>query len=103
MLATNIRFVSVHFAVILGIVETRFALCLPCRSTLRRGDMKHIIATLLAFPLIAGALAAQSGSVSGIVTGTENAPLAHARLKVLGTEIASESKADGSYRLMGLP
>lgn len=61
-----------------------------------------IVASLLLCPLLDPLLAQGEGFVAGTVTGPNNTPLENARIKVLGTDLKTESKSDGTYRLAGV-
>jgi hypothetical protein len=45
----------------------------------------------------------EKGLLTGTVTRTDKTPIENARVKVVGTDIIAETRADGSYRLWGIP
>ena len=47
--------------------------------------------------------AQERGLLTGIVTRIDKTPIENARVKVVGTDIIAETRADGSYRLWGIP
>lgn len=60
---------------------------------------------LVALPLLAApaVAAAQSGSISGVVSDSAKAPLPGAQVTVVGTRFSSTSGMDGRYRVVGVP
>ncbi|QJR34647.1 TonB-dependent receptor [Gemmatimonas groenlandica] len=64
--------------------------------------LRHVLVALsvLAAPAVA---AAQSGSISGLVSDSAKAPLPGAQVTVVGTRFSSTSGMDGRYRVVGVP
>lgn len=65
-----------------------------------RGRATLLAASLAASPVLA---AAQSGSLSGLVTDSARTPLPGAQVTVVGTRFAATSGLDGRYRIVGIP
>jgi hypothetical protein len=45
----------------------------------------------------------EKGLLTGTVTRTDNTPIENARVKVVGTDMVAVTRADGSYRVWGIP
>jgi iron complex outermembrane receptor protein len=65
-----------------------------------RGRALVAAVALLVTPALA---AAQSGSLSGLVTDSAKAPLPGAQVTVVGTRFGATSGLDGRYRVVGVP
>lgn len=72
------------------------------QSIFRRCVARHalLVAALGVWP---AALAAQSGSLSGLVTDSARTPLPGAQVTVVGTRFGATSGLDGRYRVVGVP
>ena len=61
-------------------------------------------AVLFAVAIFAGELASQpGGTVSGTVISADKSPVSHARVRVIGTNRATISQADGAFEITGVP
>jgi TonB-linked SusC/RagA family outer membrane protein len=69
---------------------------------IRRG-LRAILAPAAMLMLAASAAAAQTGAITGRVTGTAGEPLQETRVIVIGTSLIGSTAADGRYTVRGVP
>ena len=50
-----------------------------------------------------GSLNAESGTISGVITGENGDPIVGVNVWLKGTTIGSSTRTDGSYRINGVP
>jgi hypothetical protein len=63
----------------------------------------HLMAALVAAAEVPASLAAQTGSVAGVVLTTDSTPIAQARLRISGTPLYAAAARDGSFLLADVP
>lgn len=70
---------------------------------IRRLASGRAVIMALALAVIPSAAAAQSGSLSGLVTDSTKAPLPGTQVTVVGTRFGATTGLDGKYRVLGVP
>jgi len=58
---------------------------------------------ILSMLLMIGSAKAESGTISGVITGENGKPIIGANVWLKGTTIGSSTRIDGSYRINGIP
>ena len=62
-----------------------------------------IFLTMLIVLLAIGSVYAESGSISGVITGENGDPIIGANVWLKGTTLGASTRIDGSYRIIGIP
>ena len=66
--------------------------------------MRVLVVGFFALAIFAGDLLSQTaGTVSGTVTAANKLPLAEARVRVVGTDLATTTRADGAFHVTSVP